>query len=267
MRTLGETSGMAIDPELIHALHLSMEDHDAATADPAVAHHVFQTSTVQALLDSRYEGDLTIAELLAHGDHGLGTIDGLDGELIVVDGQAFVARVHGSVSPVSDTTCTPFAVVTPFAPGDPHALGPCDHETLLAELDARCTAPVHAVRVRGHFSRLRVRSVPGQTPPYPPLDDVCAGQVEWEIGPVSATLVGFRFPAIATGLEVAGWHLHAISDDRSSGGHVLIADLDRGTIELDAATEVHCELPPGVEVTVAGRDAAARIHSAETRHD
>ena len=256
---------MAIDPELIHALHLHVEDHDAAAADRATAHHVFQTSTVQALIDCRYEGDLTIAELLSHGDHGLGTIDGLDGELIVVGGEAFVARVDGSVSPVPDHVCTPFAVVTPFAPGDPHALAACDHDTLLSELDARCTNAVQAVRIRGHFTRLRVRSVPGQTPPYPPLDDVCAGQVEWEIGPVSATLVGFRFPAIATGLEVPGWHLHAISDDRTCGGHVLIADMDRGTIELDAATEVHCELPTGVEITRAAADTANRIHAAETK--
>lgn len=256
---------MAIDPELIHALHLHVEDHDAAAADGAAAHHVFQTSTVQALIDCRYEGDLTIAELLAHGDHGLGTIDGLDGELIVVDGEAFVARVDGSVSPVPDHVCTPFAVVTPFAPDDAHALEACDHATLLAALDARCTTTVQAVRIRGHFTRLRVRSVPGQTPPYPPLDDVCAGQVEWEIGPVSATLVGFRFPAVATGLEVPGWHLHAISDDRSCGGHVLIADMDEGTIELDAATEVHCELPTGVEITPAAADTAARIHAAETK--
>jgi acetolactate decarboxylase len=86
---------MAIDPELIHALHLTVEDHDAAASDAARAHHVFQTSTVQALIDSRYDGDLTMAELLAHGDLGLGTLDGLDGELIIDRGQAYVARVDG----------------------------------------------------------------------------------------------------------------------------------------------------------------------------
>lgn len=258
---------MAIDPELIHALHLSVEDHDAAAADPAVAHRLFQTSTVQALIDSRYEGDLTIAELLAHGDIGLGTIDGLDGELVIVDGQAFVARVDGSVSPVPDDVRTPFAVVTPFAPGTPRPAADLTHDDLLATLDHLCTMPVHAVRVHGHFTRLRVRSVPRQQPPYPPLDVVCAEQVEWEIGPVDAVLVGFRFPSLATGMEVPGWHLHALADDRQSGGHVLIADLARGTIALDAVTEVHCELPPGVEIAAPADDLADRIHAAETQDD
>ena len=121
------------------------------------------------------------------------------------------------------------------------------------------------MRVHGHFSRLRVRSVPRQHRPYPPLDAVTAQQVEWEIGPVDAVLVGFRFPALATGVEVPGWHLHALADDRRSGGHVLIADLDHGTIELDPVTEVHCELPPGVEIVAPADDLADRIHAAETQ--
>jgi acetolactate decarboxylase len=255
---------MAIDPELIHALHLTVEDHDAAASDAARAHHVFQTSTVQALIDSRYDGDLTMAELLAHGDLGLGTLDGLDGELIIDRGQAYVARVDGSVSPVPDHVCTPFAVVTPFAPGAPIPVASLPHDLLMQRLDELCTAPVQAVRVTGTFSRLRVRSVPRQHPPYPPLDHVTALQTEWEIGPVAATLVGFRFPDVAAGLEVPGWHVHALAHDRESGGHVLIADLDAGTLELDAATAVHCELPTGVAVARADADATARIHAAET---
>ncbi len=62
-----------------------------------------------------------------------------------------------------------------------------------------------------------------------------------------------------------GWHLHALADDRCSGGHVLIADLGRGTLELDAATEVHCELPMGVAITRDAHGTAERLHAAETR--
>lgn len=257
---------MAIDPDLVHALHLITEDHATAAHDPAAPHHVFQSSTVQALLDSRYEGDMSVGELLTHGDLGLGTLDGLDGELVIVDGAAWVARVDGSVSPVPAGTHTPFAVVTPFTCITHVEVRDLANEALLAELDRDLEGQVGAVRIRGHFSRLRVRSVPRQHPPYPPLDDVVHQQVEWEIGPVDATLVGFRFPRVATGMEVPGWHLHALSDDRTRGGHVLIADITAGTIEVDTATEVHCELPPGVDIRAAAAGAAERIHSAETKH-
>jgi hypothetical protein len=46
---------------------------------------------------------------------------------------------------------------------------------------------------------------------------------------------------------------------------VLIADLERGTLELDGATEVHCELPPGVAITRAADGIAERLRAAETR--
>ncbi len=39
-----------------------------------------------------YEGTMTIGELLKHGDLGIGTLDSVDGELIVLDGKAYQAK-------------------------------------------------------------------------------------------------------------------------------------------------------------------------------
>lgn len=255
---------MAIDPDLVRALHLVAEDRLEASREAATAHHAFQTSTVAALMDARYDGDMTIGEVLAHGDLGLGTLEGLDGELIVVDGIAYVARVDGTVSPVQASTRTPFAVVTSFAPGEPVGLDGLDHAALLAALDSLAPGPVSAVRVEGRFRRLRLRSVPRQQPPYPPLDEVVRHQAEWETGPIDAVLVGFRFPSAAAGLEVAGWHLHALARDHGTGGHVMVADLAEGTAWLDAAEEVHVELPPGVRLAVADGAMRAQIARAES---
>lgn len=258
---------MAIDPDLVRALHLVSEDRRAAAGDAAAPHHLFQTSTIAALMDSRYDGDLTVGEVMAHGDIGLGTLAGLDGELIIVDGQAHVGRPDGSLSPVDPSTTTPFAVVTPFAPGRPVDLGAMDHQALLGHLDGLARATVSAIRIEGSFRRLRLRSVPRQEKPYPPLDQVVKEQAEWEVADVDAVIVGFRFPAEAAGLEVPGWHLHAMARDLSTGGHVLAADITSGRAWLDGAEEVHVELPPGVEMTAA--DAAMRegIERAETSPD
>ncbi len=43
---------------------------------------LYQTSLASALLSGVYEGSTTIADLLKHGDFGLGTFNELDGELI-----------------------------------------------------------------------------------------------------------------------------------------------------------------------------------------
>ena len=43
-----------------------------------------------------YGGSFTIGELLEHGDLGVGTLDSIDGELIVLDGKAYQAKDQGS---------------------------------------------------------------------------------------------------------------------------------------------------------------------------
>ena len=49
---------------------------------------LFQYNTLSALMSGLFEGSLTIGELLEQGDLGIGTLDEIDGELIVLDGKA-----------------------------------------------------------------------------------------------------------------------------------------------------------------------------------
>lgn len=45
---------------------------------------LFQYSTLEALLGGVYDGEVTVGELLTHGDFGLGTFNSLDGEMIIL---------------------------------------------------------------------------------------------------------------------------------------------------------------------------------------
>ena len=100
---------------MLRSLHVeSMRAEDLhAGHDP---HLLFQASTVAALLDGAYDGDLTFAELARHGDLGLGTLNGLDGEMIALDGRFLRADVNGDVTEIAPNAYTPFAVVTEFEP-------------------------------------------------------------------------------------------------------------------------------------------------------
>jgi acetolactate decarboxylase len=71
-------------------------------------------STINALLRGLYNGDMTIADLASHGDHGLGTVNGLDGELIIVDGTPYQMGADGVVRRLQGSEGTPFAVVASF---------------------------------------------------------------------------------------------------------------------------------------------------------
>ena len=106
---------------------------------------------------------------------------------------------------------------------------------LTALLDSRIEDPtlVQAVRIDGRFSRLKVRSVPAQTPPYRPLNDIVPReQTVFDLTEAVGTLVGFRFPSDLAGANVAGWHLHFIAADRRTGGHGS-KQIERREIEVE----------------------------------
>src|SRR3954447_27053042 len=112
-------------------------------------HVLFQASTIGALLDGAFDGDLSFAELAEHGDLGLGTLNRLDGEMIALDGEFFRADGDGFVTPVAADAATPFAVVTRFEPEvDQRLDGPLSHEALLSSLDQLIPAGASSCAIR-----------------------------------------------------------------------------------------------------------------------
>ena len=257
---------MAIDTALIGALHVEyLKKRDLgeeARGEGARPHHtLFQTSTIDALLEGEYDGDVSFAELEGRGDFGLGTLEALDGEMIALDGGFYQVRSDGRAYAVERRAKTPFAVVTFFEPNLFRTLAtPLDLGTFCAGLDRLVggEASCYAIRVDGDFEYVKTRSVPRQKKPYPPLAEVVERQPTFEIHDVRGSLVGFRFPHYAQGLNVAGYHFHFITADRSAGGHVLEFRLARGELRIDSEADLRLELPPGVGLPVPDPTAAKR---------
>ena len=88
-----------------------------APPPPTVGYdQITQVSVINALMIGRYDGVMSILQLLRYGDFGIGTLDHLDGELIILEGRAYQVRGDGAVVEPGVDRSTPFAVVTPFAP-------------------------------------------------------------------------------------------------------------------------------------------------------
>jgi acetolactate decarboxylase len=248
-----------LDERWIKALHVeSLRQEDLhAEREP---HILFQASTIGALLDGAYDGDLSFAELAEHGDLGLGTLNALDGEMIALDGDFYRADVEGRVHGVGPEERTPFAVVTRFEPTvEAELAGPLPHERLLARLDELVPdgASSCAVRLDGEFELIHARSVPRQSPPYRPLTEVVAEQHEFDLADVAGTMLGFRFPSYVEGIEVAGYHLHFFDAAREHGGHVLDSRAGTVRVRLDPSDDLHVELPPRVDLGDPGLSAEA----------
>jgi acetolactate decarboxylase len=234
----------------------------AAAALPAHAGEVYQISTISSLLAGGYDGDTTVAELLRHGGFGLGTFNGVDGEMMVLDGRVYRGTVDGRTHTVADSALTPFAVVVAFRPqgSAPLAAGQ-SLEQLEAALDALpySASRVLAARIDGRFRTIAVRSEPKQQPPYRPLAEVIKEQVVHTFDDVDGTLIGFRFPAATTSVNVPGWHFHFISADRGRGGHVLGLTTGEDLASLEEFSDLRISLPARAPASSAGAEAIKAV--------
>ncbi len=211
---------------------------------------VYQYSTINAFLEGVYEGQMTCGELKQKGDFGLGTFNGVDGEMIVLDGECYQAKADGAVYLADDRMEIPFAVVKFFNPENEFILNKqMNYEQLMQYMDSLLTTEniFFAVRIQGEFPYIKTRSIPKQDKPYIPFVQVAKNQQISEFHNINGTLVGFRFPAYMKGLNVPGYHLHFISKDKKFGGHLLDCKLNSARLEIDRTDNFYMALPQSEE--------------------
>lgn len=205
-----------------------------------------QVSTIDAILNGLYDGVITYGELKDYGDFGIGTFAGLDGEMVALDGEFYQIKADGIAYPVNDDMTTPFACVIFFDADREMPVREGMNYTQFREyLEGSINEKniFHAVKIEGSFRYVKTRSVPGQEKPYPPLVEVTANQPTFEFNDVKGTIVGFCSPEYLEGLNVPGYHLHFITEDRTAGGHVLEFVVKDAKLTVDYTSELHIILP------------------------
>jgi len=227
-----------------------------------------QVSTIEALLESVYDGVIPVGDLTRYGDTGIGTFDSLDGELILVDGVIYQARGDGTVRVAPPDLLTPLAMVTFFDPDITiHRASTRGYAQFEDLVDARVRSEnlIYAIRIDGSFSSVTIRAPHRQERPYPRLVDALADQYMATHANISGTAVGTLLPEYMGGLNVPGYHLHFISDDRTIGGHIVDFSLKDATISLDETPRFMMLLPSegGFIEAELGRDLSHELASVE----
>lgn len=222
----------------------------AGAAWPGSPETIYQVSTLKALVEGVYEGNITFKELRRHGDFGIGTFNGLDGEMVGIDGKFYQVKANGYAYPVSDALKTPFSMVKTFRSEKAIYLErEYDYEDLTRYLDhvvASKNLP-YAVKIEGLFNSVKTRSVPKQARPYAKLPEALKGQRVYEYSNVRGTIVGFRMPEYLKGVNTPGYHFHFISEDRKTGGHLLECETNDIIIYIDDIKEFRMVLPDSGE--------------------
>jgi len=228
---------------------------------------VFQISTTNALIDGIQNKAVTVGDLRAHGDFGLGTFADFAGEMVVIDGSFICVPGEGLPRPAEESDPVPFAVISTFHADTTSQSGSVDgFGELASRLDSQRSSDnfFYAVRIHGDFSKVHTRAV-CPVKPGVGLAQAAQSQVEFHFEDVTGSIVGFWFPAYAGTLNVVDWHLHFISDDRSAGGHLLDLAAEDLTIELQTMEDLHVSLPETQEFMRAtlNFDASAALEQAE----
>jgi acetolactate decarboxylase len=258
---------MMSHPDSVHDLHVrlpaglwaALQAHCASTGESLnhavssvlaegldIEHHtLYQVSTSGALVEGVYQGCVSVGTIRRHGDFGLGTFDGLDGEAILLDGTCWQARGDGSVQVAPDSALAPFFVATHFvADTEVTFQGVSSFADLCHRLDGlRPSANVFvAIRIHGYFERIKVRTA-CKSAPGTDLVRATSHQAEFELQNISGTLVGFWTPGYARTINVPGYHLHLLSDDHRHGGHLLELAAESLQLGLHTESNLHLALP------------------------
>ena len=211
---------------------------------------MYQVSTLQALALGYSRAVINAGELLKEGDTGLGTFEDVNGEMIVMDGHCFRADQDGNVTEIPPETGVPFAAVAKLYGEQEFLLKDMpDISYIRAELTRKIEErfglnSMHVVRIDGVFEKVDARSEAPYRSHHISLKEILGqNQKAFIFENIRGSLVGVYFPDYMDGINMPGWHLHFLSEDRTIGGHVFDVSIREGTAKVDKITNIYINLP------------------------
>jgi len=228
----------------VSVLHAGWQIQENTISQTANKNALFQLAAFNTFSTGQYAGVMTYKELAENGDFGIGTFDGLDGEMIALNGVFYQIPSTGISQEADPTQTAPYATITYFQPTQTYEVSDLDYAGLRAFLDEKFTSEaIYAIKVHGTYSIIEARSPLKQAEPYPNITDALKTQSLFNFTDISATAVGFYFPESMNGVDYAGYHLHVITDDHAAGGHILDCQIEQATVEIDVIKQYNLVFP------------------------
>lgn len=206
---------------------------------------LYQHGTLALLVPGLLRGTMTMGDLLAHGDTGIGTGEGLDGELIILDGVAYQVQASGAVNIVGNDFLLPF--------GNAHWVDYQPKKTVTNLSKQRVDRQVpkdfsaentfFSIKITGKFSQVITRAVKKSDPPYQTLAQTADKQQLFHQKDVAGTLLGYYSPTLFDGISVGGFHFHFLSAAHDFGGHVLDFSVAQGQLAIQKFNTLEQHLP------------------------
>ena len=200
-----------------------------------------------AFVNKVFEGDITAGDLKKKGDLALGSYNLLDGELIMLNGKLYQANENGEVLEPDDSIKVVYANATFFDADGRFVLEKVENYDLLRDkINEQLPSKnfFFAFKIKGDFKYMKCGGLHKQTPPFTDgLDVLIPKRPIFERENFSGTMVGFYCPDFIGNINVAGLHLHFVSDDETFAGHVMEFEAENLIVEYDKMHEYQFVLP------------------------
>lgn len=205
----------------------------------------YQVSLLQSLSSGMYDGVISVCDLKSFSNMAIGTFSGADGELIMLDGMCYKARLDGSIIEAKNEELIPFSNAVKFIKEDEINIS-CNSinelkEKLHSFKNSKYKNLFLVIKIDGLFNSITTRSLPKQDKPYKPLDYIVEHEQKVITNKnINGTVIGFCAPEFMSNLNTVDFHMHFISSDKLIGGHVL--DLSFNDIKIDVSTKSNFKL-------------------------
>ncbi len=221
---------------------------NSAFAFAAGRETIHQVALLQSLKLGHFDGSLSIKALKKLGDIGIGTFEGLNGEMIVLDGVVYQGDQNCHANIMNDAVTVPFSNVTFF--DNDFAFELKDVETKSALEDILNVAvenygvnSFYMLKIPCTLNNILIRSEARSNKPYPTLVKALESQKEVSLENIDGTIVGLYCPPYMGGLNTVGWHFNFISSDKKFAGHVLGLNIKTGEAQFDKTDNFALHLP------------------------
>lgn len=206
---------------------------------------LYQHGTLALLVPGLLDGTLTMDELLKHGDTGIGTGEGLDGELIILDGTPYQLDGDGKINILDGNFTMPFANSHFADYAEMMEVENIAREDLQSQIKeaANSDNTFFSIKITGTFKNMTTRAVRKSSSPYDSLSKTAEKQNMFNKDQVTGTLISYHSPTLFDGAAVSGFHSHFLSDDHSFGGHILNFDTVSGVVSFQQFDTLEQHLP------------------------
>ena len=204
---------------------------------------IYYVSLNFAIQSGQWDGVSTVKEMRAHGDFGVGSEERLSSEMVMLDGKVYGIPWNGKAFLMKEDTKIAFASVKFFKADTTLTFNSSMSFHKLEEILGMIINgnSFAAIRIKTKFSSVQYRSYKKHEKPYTSTKEAVADTIIKK--GMEGTIVGFYTPKSAMVLNSPSYHFHVLDIARTTGGHLLEAELEYAEIQVDYATGLEVQLP------------------------